>query len=204
MTNTTNVVTIDAEVNEDPSVTSTLQDDLPTKGFLDDISSISKDMVKDNPPIVTPSAPSYDITSLEDLPTSLIKLSPIETLIVKHAAASKSPKGIATSLGIPQSVVVRVLSNKDVEAYLDSLVKARNKAIEAYLPGLLMEVIEAKIERINNDPEASLADASKRDLADIAKIVADMTQKSQVSDVTKADGVMAFYQQLNIVASSDN
>lgn len=194
-----------------PNDTNTITDiiiEVPLSGFLDDIGSISNELHKNTqnitPPTNTPSLPSYDITSLEDLPTSLIKLSPIETMIVKHAASNKSPKSIAISLGLPQSAVVRVLANKDVESYLDSLVKARNKAIEAYLPGLLMEVIEAKVERIMSDPEASLADASKRDLADIAKIVADMTQKSQVSDATKTDGITAFYQQLNIIANSNN
>lgn len=148
-----------------------------------------------------PSVPKHELKALTDLPTNLIKLSPLETLIVQHAAANKSPKAIAISLGLPASAISRVLANKDVETYLDSLVKARNKAIEAYLPGLLMDVIEAKVERIVNDPEASMADASKRDLADIAKMVSDMTQKSQVSDVAKTDGITAFYQQLNIIAN---
>lgn len=145
---------------------------------------------------------STDLQALTALPTSLIKLSPIETIIVQHAASNKTPKMIATSLGLPTSAINRVLANKDVEAYLDELVKARNKAIEAYLPGLLMDIVEAKLEAIDMDPEKTLADASKRDLADIAKMITDMTQKSQVSDASKQDGVMAFYQQLNIIANS--
>lgn len=157
-------------------------------------------------PEVPHSLPTNTHTALQALtalPPSLIKLSPIETIIVQHAASNKTPKMIATSLGLPTSAVSRVLANKDVEAYLDELVKARNKAIEAYLPGLLMDIIEAKLEAIDMDPEKTLADASKRDLADIAKMVTDMTQKSQVSDASKQDGVMAFYQQLNIVANSN-
>lgn len=150
---------------------------------------------------ITPQVPSTDLKALIDLPSSLIKLSPLETLIVQHAAANKTPKAIATSLGLPSSAVHRVLANKDVEAYLDELVKARNKAIEAYLPGMLMDIVEAKLDAIHNDPDKTLADASKRDLADIAKIISDMTQKSQVSDISKQDGVTAFYQQLNIIAN---
>lgn len=150
-----------------------------------------------------PGLPSTDLQALTSLPTSLIKLSPIETIIVQHAASNKTPKMIATSLGLPTSAINRVLANKDVEAYLDELVKARNKAIEAYLPGLLMDIVEAKLEAIDMDPEKTLADASKRDLVDIAKMITDMTQKSQVSDASKQDGVMAFYQQLNIVANSN-
>lgn len=144
---------------------------------------------------------STDLQALTDLPASLIKLSPIESIIVQHAASGKTPKSIATSLGLPSSAVIRVLANKDVEMYLDDIIKARNKAIEAYLPGMLMEIVEAKLERIENDPEKTLADASKRDLADLAKIISDMTQKSQVSDISKTDGVTAFYQQLNIIAN---
>jgi len=171
--------------------------------FLEGIEDISKSNTEQPLSVLPaiPSIPSTELKALTDLPSSLIKLSPIETIIVQHAAANKTPKAIATSLGLPSSAVVRVLANKDVAAYLDDLVKARNKAIEAYLPAMLMDIVEAKLVAIENDPDKTLADASKRDVADIAKIIADMTQKSQVSDISKTDGVMAFYQQLNIVAN---
>lgn len=173
----------------------------PQDSFLEGIESLSiKEPVVPNTP---PQVPSTELKALTDLPTNLIKLSPIETIIVQHAASNKTPKSIAISLGLPTSAVHRVLANKDVEAYLDELVKARNKAIEAYLPGLLMDIVEAKLEAIEADPEKTLADASKRDLADIAKMISEMTQKSQVSDISKQDGVTAFYQQLNIIANSN-
>lgn len=173
----------------------------PQDSFLEGIESLSiKEPVVPN---TLPQVPSTELKALTDLPTNLIKLSPIETIIVQHAASNKTPKSIAISLGLPTSAVHRVLANKDVEAYLDELVKARNKAIEAYLPGLLMDIVEAKLEAIEADPEKTLADASKRDLADIAKMISEMTQKSQVSDISKQDGVTAFYQQLNIIANSN-
>lgn len=174
---------------------------VPQDSFLEGIESLSiKEPVVPN---TLPQVPSTELKALTDLPTNLIKLSPIETIIVQHAASNKTPKSIAISLGLPTSAVHRVLANKDVEAYLDELVKARNKAIEAYLPGLLMDIVEAKLEAIEADPEKTLADASKRDLADIAKMISEMTQKSQVSDISKQDGVTAFYQQLNIIANSN-
>lgn len=174
---------------------------VPQDSFLEGIESLStKEPVVSN---TLPQVPSTELKALTDLPTNLIKLSPIETIIVQHAASNKTPKSIAVSLGLPASAVHRVLANKDVEAYLDELVKARNKAIEAYLPGLLMDIVEAKLEAIEADPEKTLADASKRDLADIAKMISEMTQKSQVSDISKQDGVTAFYQQLNIIANSN-
>lgn len=178
----------------------------PDSPFLGDIESISQKTRYSTPTPSTSILANYsstDIANLSNLPTSLIKLSPIETIIVQHAAANKSPKSIAVSLGLPQAAINKVLSNKDVSAYLDELVKARNKAIEAYLPNMLMDIIEAKLEDIHNDPEKNLGDASKRDIADIAKIVAEMTNKSQVSDTQKSDGVTAFYQQLNIIASQN-
>lgn len=170
------------------------------KGFLEGISDISNEAIANFP---TKTISESYVDALEEVPTNLQKLSPIEIQIVQHAAANKSPKAIAVSLGLPTSAVNRVLANKDIETYLDSLVKARNKAIEAYLPGLIMEIVEAKVEMIKNDPERSLAELSKRDIVDIAKILSEMTQKSQVSDNTKTDGIMAFYQQLNIVANAN-
>ena len=175
----------------------------PSKDFLEGIAEMGEHSAQ--PTIqVLPSVPSTELKALTDLPPNLIKLSPIETIIVQHAAANKTPKAIATSLGLPTSAVIRVLANKDVECYLDGLVKARNKAIEAYLPEMLMSIVEAKLEAIEADPEKSLADASRRDIVDIAKIITDMTQKSQVSDASKTDGVTAFYQQLNIIANQSN
>lgn len=178
----------------------TVNDMKDGQGFLEDIQSISSDALKGLPTKTT--SESY-IDVLEELPNNLTKLSPIEIEIVKHAAANKSPKAIAISLGLPTSAVSRTLANKDVEGYLDSLVKARNKAIEAYLPGLLMDIVEAKVESIKNDPERSLAELSKRDIVDIAKILSEMTQKSQVSDNTKTDGITNFYQQLNMIANGN-
>ena len=170
------------------------------KSFLDGIEEISSEALKGFP-VKTISESYVDV--LEELPNNLTKLSPIEIQIVQHAAANKTPKAIAISLGLPTSAVSRTLANKDVEGYLDSLVKARNKAIEAYLPGLLMDIVEAKVEMIQNDPERSLAELSKRDIVDIAKILSEMTQKSQVSDNTKTDGITNFYQQLNMIANSN-
>ena len=172
------------------------------EAFLGDIDSLDVHSKPVQTFTTLPKASSTELQALVDLPSNLIKLSPIETIIVQHAASNKTPKMIATSLGLPTSAVHRVLANKDVEAYLDELVKARNKAIEAYLPGLLMDIVEAKLEAIEADPEKTLADASKRDLADIAKMISEMTQKSQVSDISKQDGVTAFYQQLNIIANA--
>jgi len=134
-----------------------------------------------------------------DLPKDLI-LTDIEGLILQKVAAGNPPKLVAKELGLPSNAVLRVLAKDGVSEYLSTLIDARNQALKAYLPDLLSNIIQAKIEKINDDPDSTMADASKKDVAEIVKILSDLIK---VSDSTKKDedntGFGAFYQQINVL-----
>lgn len=116
------------------------------------------------------------------------------------AEGSNSPKKISTALGIPASTVTKFLARDDVRKYAQELIDARNTAIKAHLPTMLMGIIEAKLERIMEDPEASLADASKKDIVDIARVVNELIKTSDsvtTAQDTKMDAFSAIYTQIN-------
>lgn len=134
------------------------------------------------------------------LPT--LKISPMEEMIIKHAAAGKTIKQISTALGIPQNTIGRLLAKEEVKDFIDSMIQARNRAMIAYLPSLLMEVIEARVDELQKDPEASMAGLSKRDIVDIAKLIGELGKNTTVAE-KETSPIMQFYQNLNVVAQDD-
>lgn len=132
-----------------------------------------------------------------------IPLTPIETKILEYASLGKTPKHIGVSLGIPTSTVTRFLAKKEVKEVIDTMVEARNKALLNYLPNLLMDIIDSKIERVQQDPELSMADASKKDIVEIAKTISDIIKGSSSTEKQEGSGVVNFYQTLGFVAQQD-
>lgn len=141
------------------------------------------------------------ITNSDYLPK--IPLSPIEHRILEQSASGKTPKTIAVALGIPVNTVSRFLAKSEVKEFIQAMTEARNQALLNYLPSLLMDVIEAKVERVQQDPDLSIADASKKDIVDIAKTISDIVKGSVQADKTETSGIVNFYQNLGFVAESD-
>lgn len=132
-----------------------------------------------------------------------IPITPIEKQILEDTAMGRSPKQIAVKLGIPKNTIVRFLAKKEVREVVDTMVEANNKAILNYLPNLLMEVIEAKIDRVQQDADLTIADASKKDIVEIAKTISDILKTNTSTDKSEQSAVVNFYQTLGFVASQD-
>lgn len=130
-------------------------------------------------------------------------LTPMEADVVKHIVLGKTPKSVSSTLGIPVTTIQRLIAKKEVSEMIDEMVTARNKAMVAYLPTLLMDIIEDKV-REAEEEDKGLAGASKRDVADIAKILSDIVKNTSSSTPQEANGLTAFYQTFNMVAKQDN
>lgn len=123
------------------------------------------------------------------------------------AEGTNSAKVISTTLGIPQATINRFLARDDVKKHAQELIDARNTAIKAYLPTLLMGIIEARLEKLEEDPEASLASASKKDIVDIARVVNELIKTSDSATSaqdTKLDAFSAIYAQINNIQTVNN
>lgn len=142
-----------------------------------------------------------EVTDLQavDTPQGL-QLTELEGLVVQKVAAGNPPKLVAQEFGIPTNAVNRLLAKEGVSDYLAELIDARNQALKAYLPTLLTDIVAAKVERALEGEDANIADASKKDVVDIVRVINDLIK---TSDSTAKDddstGFGAFYQQVNIL-----
>ena len=128
-----------------------------------------------------------------------LRLTIMESKIVERAALGVTPKSISSTLGIPVTTINRLLAKKEVSEALDKIVEARNKAILAHLPTLLIDIIEDKV-AMAKESDGRLADVSKRDVVDIAKTISDIIKAGTSTKETEATGLTAFYQTFNLAS----
>ena len=152
------------------------------------------------PPEPAEKKPTTELDSLSadtDIP---IMLTPIEERIVIAATKGSTTKTIATSIGLPLSAVNNVLKRKDVKEYIKEMVDIRNDAIKNYLPGLLMDIIEDKIAKAEEE-DIRLADTSRKDIVEIAKQLSEVV-KTTDDNTGPADAFTNIYQQINNIQSN--
>ena len=141
---------------------------------------------------------SQELQTLDN-PSNLI-LSDLERQILDGLAQAKSPKELATSLGIPRTAITSLMRKDGVMDFVQELVDARNQIMKMYLPDLLMDIIEDKVEKNKGDEEKRLADLTKKDVVDVAKQLNDMLKTTGSVDKEEAEDKFAkIYQQINII-----
>lgn len=126
-----------------------------------------------------------------------LALTPVEELAVTQAASGKTAKQISTALGIPVTSVTSLLAKDNIKELVNQMIEARNRALVAYLPNLLMEIIDDRVTKIQEDPDYTMSDLSKKDVVEIAKVIGDLT-KGASSEGTKDTPMMQFYQHFNL------
>lgn len=134
-----------------------------------------------------------------DMPKGLV-LTPIEQQILHMLCAGNRVQEISRVLGIPISSINNLVRKKDVKDFLQEMVDARNLTIKMQLPNLLMSIIDDKITKVLNNPEATIGDVSKKDIVDIIKELKDVIKVSDSPQVSAHDDDWTkIYQQVNIV-----
>jgi hypothetical protein len=67
---------------------------------------------------------------------------------------------------------------------------------------MLMEIMEAKLDRIKENGELTLADSTKKDVVEIAKTLADILKMQDASDKKEElTGFQLIYNQLNVMGA---
>jgi len=141
-------------------------------------------------------------TSTElDTPKNLV-LTGLERDILLQLADGKSQKSIAESMGIPRSAITSLLRKDGVSEFVNELIEAKNQAMRAYLPELLMAVIEDKLDKAKEN-ETRLADTTRKDIIDIAKQLAELT-KPQAKQEETQDRFTQIYQQISVINGGDD
>jgi len=134
-----------------------------------------------------------------DTPDTLI-LSDLERSILDGLAGAKSPKDISVALGIPRAAITALVRKPGVKEFIQELVDARNQLMKLYLPELLMDIIEDKVEENKEREESRLADLTKKDVVDVAKQLDALLKTTGSQTVDEAeDKMLKLYQQINII-----
>lgn len=138
-----------------------------------------------------------------DTPDTLI-LSELERSILDGIASAKSPKDLSVSLGIPKTSIIALIRKPGVKEFIQELVDARNQLMKLYLPELLMDIIEDKVEKNKEGEESRLADLTRKDVVDVAKQLDALlkTTGSQTQDEAE-DKMTKLYQQINIIQNGN-
>lgn len=133
----------------------------------------------------------------------VISFSALEHQILeKLTESSQSKASIAKELGLPTSAITQFANKKEVQEYINDAIKARNLMIKTQLPNMLMEIMEAKLDRIKDNGELTLADSTKKDVVDIAKTLADILKIQDSSDKKEElTGFQLIYNQLNVLGA---
>lgn len=126
-----------------------------------------------------------------------LQLSPIEEEIVKGSAEGYSVVDLSVNLGLPKSTITNTLKKPKIKKYLDEMIKARNQSIQMHLPNLLMEILGDKVAKVKEDPEARLADITRKDVVDIAKVLNELTKSSQDTE-KETNNLVQIYNQLGV------
>ena len=148
------------------------------------------------PEVITSAEPQTKLPAAEQP----ISFTDLEHSILQKLAEGTSAKGVSKEIGVPLATITKFVQKKEVQEYLNESIKARNLVIKTQLPTMLLDIIDAKLQRLNENPELSLADATKKDVVDIAKILADVVKIGETSDKQQElTGFQLIYNQLNVL-----
>lgn len=169
--------------------------------FSEDFSTTGTSLTPSSLATQEPSEVQQSLEPFDDKPSKgkkALVFTAMEHQIIEAVVLGKTPKLVAKELGIPVASINRLLAKPDVTEHVQELITARNLAYKAYLPQLLMEIIEAKVQRIEDNPEATMADlATKKDVVDIAKVLSDVLKSTDKSEAKEeATGFQLIYQQI--------
>ena len=136
-------------------------------------------------------------------PSKVISFSALEYQILeKLTETSQSKASIAKELGLPVSAISAFANRKETQEYINDAIKARNLMIKTQIPNMLMEIMEAKLDRIKENGELTLADSTKKDVVEIAKTLADILKMQDASDKKEElTGFQLIYNQLNVMGA---
>ena len=100
---------------------------------------------------------------VKEKPSKVISFSALEHQILeKLTETSQSKASIAKELGLPVSAISAFANRKETQEYINDAIKARNLMIKTQIPNMLMEIMEAKLDRIKENGELTLADSTKK------------------------------------------
>lgn len=128
-----------------------------------------------------------------------VSFTALENEVLIALAEGKSIKQISLELGIPQSAINRLTRDKKASEHLKEMISARNTAIKAYLPQLMMSIIEDKVDKIKNNPEATIGDITRKDVVDVAKVLNELLKGSDSTSQEEASGFNLIYQQIGVL-----
>ena len=133
---------------------------------------------------------STDLVQL-DLPSNLM-LNDLERSILIRFVAGERTKDIATTEGIPLSSIQTLLAKKEVKAFVQEMIQARNTALMMELPNLLSAIVQDKIDVIEEN-DGRLADVSKKDPVEIIKVLGDLLKAQQGGEGEEKSGFAKIY-----------
>ena len=135
---------------------------------------------------------------LVDTPAGLV-LSHIETSVVMSLAKGSSQKGASISLGLPLTAIANLIKRDGVREYIADLREARMMQMRSGLSEIVYDTLLDKVERAE-ESGVRLADTTRKDPIEIAKILSDILKGEQHRIITNEQSPFAtVYQQINII-----
>jgi len=102
-------------------------------------------------------------------------ITPLTEKVVELYSRGVKKKDIAFELGMTTVEVTRFLAKPEIQILVNDIIKTTGNAIVAKNLGLIEDIIEAKLERIKNTDDKTMADATSKDIVDLMSIVSNMT-----------------------------
>jgi hypothetical protein len=136
--------------------------------------------------------------AMENTTSDALAPTALEKQILELSLQGIAVATIAYKVGVPESYIRNYIRNPKVKEYLKEVKVAMNELDQLMLSSTLRKMVGERIEKIEEDEDASYADLSRRDTLDIIRVFSDITTniaKSQKEE--KETSVFAnIYQQI--------